>query len=110
MAGEGDFSAQKPIVINITAITTTPMVRSGTQDRRVFMGVLNFLFNPEVRRARPGWPEYSQFLTEDGREQLLDYSRPRKRRGTPLADFNLSTKKKMESAQAGKIFAQPFNL
>jgi hypothetical protein len=46
MAVEGDFSAQKPIVINITAITTTPMVRNGTQNRRVFMGILNFLFQP----------------------------------------------------------------
>src|SRR5438552_2923046 len=60
MADEGCLSAQKPIVINVTAVTTAPKVRSRTQERRVFMGVLNFLFNPEDGRASPGWPEYSQ--------------------------------------------------
>ena len=61
MAGEGVLSAQKPIVINITAITTTPMVRSGTQDRRVFMGILNFLFSLEESPGLAlGWPGYSQ--------------------------------------------------
>jgi hypothetical protein len=44
VADEGDLIVQKLIVIRVTAITTTPMVRIGTQDGRVFMGVLNFLF------------------------------------------------------------------